>query len=242
MHRLVRVLTLSIAVLFIFSCGKSCQIVHAPNWQNTALTAMESVVKVEIYEHDTTLTLRGIGSGFVITSDGYVITNAHVVVNTLRLKDPEIHLVFKDHRRFKVSSVVALTEYDLALLKVSAEYLTPIKLEPELPKIGAPVIAIGTPWPYEFSVMQGIVSHTHVRRADPEVFESIQHTAAINSGCSGGPLINVEGKVIGINHAGGINHGERLEGVGLAIPTATLIDFLKKLIEKELTDLEEIPS
>lgn len=239
MRNLVKAGTLCMVVFFIFSCGRSCQIEH--NWQKVANTAMDSVVKIEVYENDILPELVGVGSGFVLTENGHVITNSHVIEGTIFLKNPEIYVVFKDSKEFKVNKVVATVDDDLAILKINAAYLDPLKLEKEnSPKIGDPVLALGTPWPYEFSVSQGIVANIDYKLPTAS-FPWTQHTAAISPGCSGGPLLNAEGNVIGVNQSIGMNNGMRLEGVSLAIPVKSIIKFIEDSIKEDLINLKEVP-
>lgn len=154
---------------------------------------------------------RGLGSGFVISADGLMLTNAHVVMGA-----DEILVTFPDRREFKAKLLGADRRTDVAVLKIEATGLTPLKLgDPTRTKVGEWVIAIGSPFGLDSTVTAGIVSAKN--RETNELLPFIQTDVAVNPGNSGGPLINMRGEVIGINSqifttSGGYN------GISLAIP------------------------
>ncbi len=154
---------------------------------------------------------RGLGSGFVISADGLVLTNAHVVFGA-----DEIIVTFPDRRELKAKLIGADRRTDVAVLKVEAAGLVPLKIgDPTRTRVGEWVIAIGSPFGLDSTVTAGIVSAKN--RETNELLPFIQTDVAVNPGNSGGPLINMRGEVIGINSqifttSGGYN------GISLAIP------------------------
>ena len=137
---------------------------------------------------------HGIGSGFIVTPDGYVLTNAHVVADA-----SEVTVKLTDRREFVAKVIGVDKRSDVALIKIAATGLPVVhfgdssKLRP-----GQWVIAIGSPFGFENSVTAGVVSAT-ARPLDETYVPFIQTDAAVNPGNSGGPLFNVDGQVIGIN-------------------------------------------
>jgi serine protease Do len=168
---------------------------------------------------------QGMGSGVVITPDGYVLTNSHVVKDA-----DEIKVTLSDKRSFPAKLVGADPESDIAVVKIEATKLAIATLgDSSKIKVGEIVFAVGTPFGLDRSVTQGIVSATgrsDVRIIDYEDF--IQTDAAINPGNSGGPLVNIRGEVIGINTAIATRSGG-YQGVGFAIPSNSA-----KIIMEEL--------
>jgi len=172
---------------------------------------------------------QGSGSGFVVTRDGYILTNNHVVENADRLR-----VAFSDGRRYKAEVVGTDPQTDVALIKVDASDLTPVTLgDSEELRVGQWVVAAGNPFGLESTITAGIVSAKGRARmgiADYEDF--IQTDAAINPGNSGGPLVNLHGEVIGINTAifsTGMRPGNM--GIGFAIPVN-----MAKVIMDDLMD------
>ena len=134
------------------------------------------------------------GTGFIIDEEGYVVTNYHVIQNANAAT-----ITTSNYENHAVSLVGYNSEFDLALLKISGIYE---KLElgnSDSIQVGEKVIAIGNPLGLQFSVTQGIVSGVH-RTGPNELSVYIQTDAALNPGNSGGPLININGKAIGINN------------------------------------------
>ena len=139
------------------------------------------------------------GSGFVIDKDGYVITNYHVVQGA-----DEVLVKFLDRREFK-AKIIGMDELsDLALLKIESEDLDPVDIgDSDKVEQGDGVIAIGSPYNYDFSVTFGIISATGrgitSGQGIGDYVPYLQTDAAVNRGNSGGPLFNTDGEVIGIN-------------------------------------------
>ncbi|WP_412556713.1 Do family serine endopeptidase [Xylophilus sp. GOD-11R] len=137
---------------------------------------------------------RGVGSGFVLTPDGFVMTNAHVVDGA-----DEVIVTLTDKREFKAKIIGADKRTDVAVVKIEATGLPAVRIAPDLAKlrVGEWVMAIGSPFGLENTVTAGIVSAK--QRDTGEYLPFIQTDVAINPGNSGGPLINLRGEVVGIN-------------------------------------------
>jgi len=172
----------------------------------------------------TVKTNVGQGTGFIITEDGFIITNAHVLsggktVETLNYEQEKIRTSFIGYN----------AELDLALLKITGDYM-PLKFaNSDNVQIGERVIAIGNPLGLQFSVSQGIVSGIH-RTGPNELPVYIQTDAALNPGNSGGPLINADGNVIGINNFKSISG----ESLGFALESKYIIEAINEISQKEL--------
>lgn len=138
-------------------------------------------------------TRRGVGSGFILSADGLIMTNAHVVSGA-----DELTVTLPDKREFKAKLVGADKRSDVALVKIDAANLPTVKIgDVGKLKVGEWVIAIGSPFNFENTVTAGIVSAK--QRDTGELLPFIQTDVAINPGNSGGPLINMRGEVVGIN-------------------------------------------
>ncbi|WP_422087814.1 DegQ family serine endoprotease [Variovorax sp.] len=136
---------------------------------------------------------RGVGSGFILTADGYVMTNAHVVEDA-----SEVLVTLPDKREFKAKIVGADKRTDVAVVKIEATGLPAVKVgDISRLRVGEWVMAIGSPFGLENTVTAGIVSAK--QRDTGEYLPFIQTDVAINPGNSGGPLINMRGEVVGIN-------------------------------------------
>jgi serine protease Do len=154
---------------------------------------------------------RGVGSGFVLSADGYVMTNAHVVDGA-----DEVIVTLSDKREFKARIIGADRRTDVALVKIEASALPTVKIgDVNQVKVGAWVIAIGSPFNLENTVTAGIISAK--QRDTGEFLPLFQTDVAINPGNSGGPLINMRGEVIGINSQIYSRSGGYM-GISFAIP------------------------
>ncbi|MEX0738008.1 MAG: Do family serine endopeptidase [Pseudohongiella sp.] len=171
----------------------------------------------------------GVGSGFVMSSDGFIITNHHVVANA-----DSITVTLTDRREFTADIIGTDELSDIALIKIDAEGLRAVRFgDSEGVRVGEWVLAIGSPFGLEFSAAAGIVSakSRNVPSRGPANYVSfIQTDVAINQGNSGGPLFNLEGEVIGINSqilssTGGSN------GISFAIPSNMALNVLEQLRE-----------
>ncbi|MDR2299628.1 MAG: DegQ family serine endoprotease [Comamonas sp.] len=154
---------------------------------------------------------RGVGSGFILTADGYVMTNAHVVDGA-----DEVIVTLTDKREFKAKIVGADKRTDVAVVKIDAKNLPAVKIgDVSKLRVGEWVMAIGSPFGLENSVTAGIVSAK--QRDTGDYLPFIQTDVAINPGNSGGPLINMRGEVVGINSQIYSRSGGFM-GISFAIP------------------------
>ncbi len=155
---------------------------------------------------------RGVGSGFVLSADGYIMTNAHVVDGA-----DELLVTLTDKREFKARIIGADKRTDVALVKIEASGLSFVKIgDSNRLKVGEWVMAIGSPFGLENSVTAGIVS-AKARDIPGDYVPFIQTDVAINPGNSGGPLINLRGEVVGINSQIYSRSGGFM-GISFAIP------------------------
>lgn len=170
------------------------------------------------------------GSGFVYDSNGRIITNQHVVDGAT-----SISVRFWNGKTYKAEVVGSDPSTDLAVIRVdaSASVLTPLTLaDSNAVAVGDNVVAIGSPFGLENTVTSGIVSALHRQMTSPNNFsidDSIQTDAAINHGNSGGPLLNAEAQVIGVNAQIESDSGGN-DGVGFAIPSNTVKSIVSELI------------
>lgn len=171
----------------------------------------------------------GVGSGFIMSSDGYIITNHHVVANADR-----ITVTLTDRREYTAEIIGTDELSDVALIKIDATGLNAVRFgNSEQVRVGEWVLAIGSPFGLEFSAAAGIVSakSRNVPSRGPANYVSfIQTDVAINQGNSGGPLFNLAGEVIGINSqilssTGGSN------GISFAIPSNMALNVVEQLRE-----------
>ncbi len=170
---------------------------------------------------------QGIGSGFIVSQDGYILTNAHVVADakevTVRMADAK--------REFKAKVVGSDPRTDIALLKVEAKDLPVAKLgKSSAVEPGQWVAAIGSPFGFSNTITAGIVSATERALPAETYVPFIQTDVAVNPGNSGGPLLNLEGEVIGINSMIYSRTGGYM-GVSFAIPIETALDISRQLRE-----------
>ncbi len=155
---------------------------------------------------------RGTGSGFVIDSNGFILTNAHVVEGATT-----IYVTLTDKREFKAKLIGSDPKTDIALVKIEAPNLTKLPIgESSKVRVGEWVLAIGSPFGFDNTVSAGIVS-AKGREVNDSITPFIQTDVAINPGNSGGPLINTRGEVIGINSQIYSKSGGFM-GISFAIP------------------------
>lgn len=168
------------------------------------------------------------GSGFIISSDGYVLTNNHVVQGA-----DEVTVRLRDRREFKAQIVGTDPQTDIALLKVDASGLPTVRLgDARAVKPGQWVVAIGSPFRFDHTVTAGVVSATgRSVGSDQQYVPFIQTDVAINPGNSGGPLFNLAGEVVGINSQIFSGTGGYM-GISFAIP----IDVAQDVVQQLKTD------
>ena len=169
------------------------------------------------------------GSGFIISSDGYLLTNNHVVEDA-----DEVKVSLGDRREYKAEIIGTDPRSDVAVLKIDAEDLPTLKIgKSEKLRVGEWVVAIGSPFQLRFSVTSGIVSakgRSIPNGSDSTYVPFIQTDVAINPGNSGGPLFNLDGEVIGINSQIYTRSGGYM-GVSFAIPIDYAMDVADQLRE-----------
>jgi serine protease Do len=170
---------------------------------------------------------RSLGSGVIVTEDGYIITNNHVVSEAT-----QVTVSLADKREFEATVIGTDPKTDVAILKIDGTDLPLVPLgNSDKARVGDIVLAIGNPFGIGQTVTMGIISATgrsHVGIADYEDF--IQTDAAINPGNSGGPLVDIEGDLVGINTAI-ISRSGGYQGIGFAIPTNIAKAVLDAIVE-----------
>jgi serine protease Do len=171
---------------------------------------------------------EGLGSGFIVSEDGYVITNSHVVRGA-----DEVIVTLTDGREFEAEIVGADAKTDIAVLKIDADDLPPVALgDSDALRVGRWVVALGNPFGLQSTITAGIVSATGRSRMGIVDYEDfIQTDAAINPGNSGGPLVNLRGEVVGVNSAILTRSGGYM-GIGFAIPINMVRSIMTSLIEE----------
>jgi serine protease Do len=178
-----------------------------------------------------------LGTGFIIDSDGFVLTNYHVVEQAVENRAIEVVVTLKDKRQFNAKVVGRDSKTDIALLQLKDQQnrvptkISPVKMgDSDQVRIGEPVIAIGNPFGLDYSVSAGIISSKNRNIGQGPFDNYLQTDAAINPGNSGGPLFNTKGEVIGINSAIYSRSGQ-FGGIGFAIPindAKVVLENLKK--------------
>jgi serine protease Do len=173
------------------------------------------------------LVQNSLGSGVIVTKEGHIVTNNHVVEQV-----DEIEVGFSDGRTRKARLIGADKELDLAVLKVDEPGVQALKLgDSDAMQAGDFVLAVGNPFGFEETVTDGIISSKGRPNRVDSFGDYLQTDAAINPGNSGGPLINLRGEVIGINTAI-ISRSGGSQGIGFAIPSNTVRMALESLLKK----------
>ena len=165
-----------------------------------------------------------VGSGFVISADGYILTNSHVVEDM-----EQITVGLSDRRELTAKVIGTDSRSDLALLKVEADRLPTVRIgDATRLKVGQWVLAIGSPFGFEYTATQGIISALGRSLPSDNYVPFIQTDVAVNPGNSGGPLFNLDGEVIGINSQIYTRTGG-YQGVSFAIPIDVAMDVVDQL-------------
>ncbi len=188
-----------------------------------------------------TTTAAATGSGFVITRDGYIVTNHHVIEEAVKDKTVPITVSFQNGESYEAKLVGSEADNDVAVLKIEAQGLTPVVMgDSDKLVVGEAVYAIGNPLgELTYSLTDGLVSAldrviTTGSGDSATSLNMLQTNCAINSGNSGGPLFNAYGEVIGITTAkmsGSSSSSATIEGLGFAVPVNDVKDIIKDLIE-----------
>ena len=222
------------AVVKITAISTASRAPHAqnlpPNMQN-----LPDIFRELLEQRQAPRERGSLGSGFIISDDGYVLTNDHVV-NRM----DEINVILNDQREFNATLIGRDERSDLALLKIEAKNLPTLALaKDETLKVGQWVVAIGSPFGLDYSASAGIVSA--IGRSIPSAHTEssyvpfIQTDVAINPGNSGGPLFNMDGEVVGINSQIYSPSGGSV-GLSFAIPASLALDVVAQLKEKGRVD------
>jgi serine protease Do len=168
----------------------------------------------------------GVGSGFIFASDGQILTNAHVVANARRVK-----VTLADGRTFDASLVGSEPDADIALLRIGADHLPVAELGRAPLRVGQLVIAVGNPYGLNWTVTAGVVSalgRTLQAPGTRKMTDLIQTDTSINPGNSGGPLVDSNGRVVGITTA----MLPMAQGLGFSIPLDTIKSALARIYQR----------
>src|SRR5262249_26523770 len=175
---------------------------------------------------DEALVQNSLGSGVIVTKEGHIMTNTHVVAQV-----DEIEVQLSDGRTTKARLMGAYDQLDLAVLKIDVPDVTPLKLaDSDTVQPGDSVLAIGNPFGLQETVTDGIISWKGQPNSTDLRGDLLKTNAAINPGNSGGPLINVRGEVVGINEQI-VSRSGGSEGIGFAIPSNTVRMVLESVLK-----------
>lgn len=167
---------------------------------------------------------RVLGSGFIISSDGYIVTNRHVVDG-----DSELKVRLLDRHEYKAKIVGMDKRTDLALLKINGNHLPTLPLgNSNHLQVGQWILAIGNPFGFDYTATQGIISALSRNLPDENYVPFIQTDAAVNPGNSGGPLLNLKGQVVGVNSQIYTSSGGFM-GLSFAIPINLVKDVINQI-------------
>lgn len=196
--------------------------------QGIAKRVLPSVVSIEIYEKGIAFTPTAQGSGIILTADGYIMTNAHVVENASRA----IKVILNDESKYEAVLVGIDKRTDLAVIKITAKDLVAADIgDSDELEIGEDIIALGSPAGLSSSLTKGVVSGLN-RKVSTEPqniqMDCIQIDAAINPGNSGGALVNMYGQVVGINTSKYAS--DDFDGIGFAISMKAAAPIIEELI------------
>ena len=171
---------------------------------------------------------NSLGSGVIVSKEGHILTNNHVVANM-----DEVKVWLADGRGFPAKVIGSDAGTDIAVLKIEASGIQALPLgDSDAVKVGSLVFAIGNPFGLRETVTQGIISATGRQVSDDSATDFFQTDTAINPGNSGGPLVNIRGEIIGINSAiGNFSGSGTWQGVGFAIPSNAAKRALESIIK-----------
>ena len=209
--------------------ARSADEIYAQN--DNSMVSVDVSAKVNMFGYETLS--EGAGSGFIITPDGYILTNAHVVEGA-----ETISVSTYSGEKYDAELIGYDTSNDVAVLKINAEDLTPVTFgDSDKAVIGEDVIAIGNPLgTLNFSLTKGVISglDREISLSGNMRLRLIQTDCAINAGSSGGALFNMYGEVIGITNskASGMDYGSVIESITFAIPVNTVVDIIEQIMTK----------
>ena len=202
--------------------------------EGLAETFSSSVVVIDVYSKKNELMPSGQGSGVIISKNGYIVTNAHVVEG-----GSHIRVVLNDNIAYYAELVGSEPENDIAVVKIEANNLHPASFgKSSQANLGEEVLTIGNPGGYEGSVTKGIISGINraIRLESGIIYNCIQVDAAINPGNSGGALFNMWGQVIGITSSK--LNDEKYDGIGFAISSDTVKPVVERIMSGKVKEPE----
>jgi serine protease Do len=183
------------------------------------------------YPQDETLVQSSLGSGVIVTNEGHIITNSHVVSDGEGNQVDQIEVQLSDGRTSKARLIGTDSQLDIAVLKIDNPGVKPLKLaDSDTVQPGDFVVAIGNPFGLQETVTDGIISWKGQPNSTDFRGDLLQTNAAINPGNSGGPLINLRGEVVGINEQIVSSSGGS-QGIGFAIPSNTVRAVLEGVLQ-----------
>ncbi len=183
------------------------------------------------YPQDETLVQNSLGSGVIVTNEGHIITNSHVVSDGEGNQVDQIEVQLSDGRTMKARLIGTDSQLDIAVLKIDNPGVKPLKLaDSDTVQPGDFVVAIGNPFGLQETVTDGIISWKGQPNSTDFRGDLLQTNAAINPGNSGGPLINLRGEVVGINEQIVSSSGGS-QGIGFAIPSNTVRAVLESVLK-----------
>ncbi|AGI27038.1 Serine protease MucD [Candidatus Portiera aleyrodidarum] len=196
------------------------QNIKFPPFTTIVQNSSSSVVNISTIKNS----LYSIGTGFIISNDGYILTNAHVVNDS-----DQIIVNFKNHTVYNAKLIGIDTKTDIALIKINEQDLPVINIgNSDNIQVGECVAAIGSPFGFDQSITSGIVSAINRTLPNDIYVPFIQTDVAINPGNSGGPLLNIQGKVIGINSQI-ITRSGGFMGLSFSIPINIAINIANQI-------------
>ncbi len=171
---------------------------------------------------------NSLGSGVIVSKEGHVLTNNHVVADT-----DDVKVKLRDGREFTARLIGSDPKVDVAVLKIDADNIEPLAMgDSDKIKVGSLVLAIGNPFGLQETVTHGMISAMGRQLSDDNSIDFLQTDTAINPGNSGGPLVNLRGEVIGINTAiGNFSGSGTWQGVGFAIPSNAARRSMESIIK-----------
>ncbi len=229
---------LLISALTLSACSgmQGSALWNAPDFSSLARKYGPAVVNIGVARDQTQQRLRSaqnpneegsLGSGFIVSSDGYILTNAHVVA-----RGTQISVKLPDRREFKARLVGSDTVADVALLKIEVQGLPTVRIgDPDRAEVGDWALAIGSPFGFSNSATAGIISATRRILPGADYIPFLQTDVPVNPGNSGGPLFNQYGEVIGINSRIYSNSGG-YQGLSFAIPIDAAMRIKQQLQDK----------
>ncbi len=218
----------------IFTNGQTPQQPPPLSYANAVRKAAPAVVNIYSLSIVTTprflrskpVPRRELGSGIIMSSDGFILTNHHVVDNA-----DQIEVVLQDGRIMRAELIGKDMATDLALLKVDAQGLPVIDQDPNFtPQVGDVVLALGNPLNLGLAITHGIISAKEKRLSDTSYVSLLQMDAAINAGNSGGAVVNSNGLLIGISTSAFQTQYNDIQGIFFAVPYKTAVKVMDKLV------------